>query len=841
MKSKKLILIAITILVACLFVACGSAYWNNTPQSSRVDDDYVPFVGGQLVVTSDGNFHTTRNPENLATTDGGTRFYNNILHLSAEFGVPKSVFEELAREHDARITSFTDYSRHGLFGDSYTFTFNRTFTLRELRELAEELIKLDFVEDAWPSVAIEWNTRTTTLPSGSRWRNNWGLEAVSAPSAWEYIDKMADAYVLVLDTGFYRNHQDLNFMVNLVEHTPHRTHRHGTHVAGIIGAEFDRGIEVSGIAPNSFMYGVSVPADMDELMEIIDWYVREHGVRVINYSMGDDLLEFATYRGNRNAIIELNRRSRILERGLQALINDGYQFIFVAGAGNQHERNLDDVVRRSLRGLIFVECAIHCNVCDDVCYGFRQDNEGNLVGVGGIFCPFAKIQNQEVRSRIISVGAVDENRNLTWFSQRCDNLMDVSAPGSSIYSTTYVTVERNWFGIGGEREVSHYGPSSGTSQAAPFVSGLATMLFGINPDFTGEEVKQIIVGTSDERNNNMINAYQAVRAAMVWDDVGQTGGTGAGVGGQIAGVAAIREAYMEFMRQRGFEEYFDIFNEPMLIAGHYYAIIDIDGNGIPELIIARQIYSDTGYFPDMVHFTSAAIFFYHQYVNYIYHIADIEASGTLGFSAQHNALTFHRPRGSAAEVMLATFDIWPQDFWYTISSRNPNDLYDIEDIEFLPIPEFNGAPEGSVSDHQVFSRIDIQLMRGMSLSEVRRIFGDEIRMRQESFWDVYIFDVGMVLWVDRHNKTVMDIYVDFRQLGSERLHLSGIDGNSTRGDVISILGQPETTLPNWPVYTENECFSSYIAYFYEFDGNLNHTIFHFDEQGLLRAIAFPYP
>ena len=59
--------------------------------------------------------------------------------------------------------------------------------------------------------------------------------------------------VLVLDTGFYRNHQDLNFMANLVEHSPHVEDSHGTLVAGIIGAE---GIRVNGIAPNSFMFGV---------------------------------------------------------------------------------------------------------------------------------------------------------------------------------------------------------------------------------------------------------------------------------------------------------------------------------------------------------------------------------------------------------------------------------------------------------------------------------------------------------------------------------------------------------------------------------------------------------
>ena len=546
---------------------------------------------GKEFFMSEDFYFTLPNPENLVTNDRGTVFNNNILHIIAELNVPKSEFEVLARAFNAEITS---YLRCEMFGDEYTFTFTELFTYEELQELSKELEQIGIIQEVVISRPMTLTPRTISEPSDPRWENNWGMRAVNAPNAWYYRGEMEYINTLVLDSSFYGNHEDLEFASLLcfypwyLRSYPH----HGTHVAGIIGATWnDRG--VSGIAPNSYqhLHGVQVAFVNDDgdsiflfdeygLMRLIRQYIIYEGVKVINFSMGSNLLEFAASRENGNAIEELNRIARVYERHLQRLINSSHEFVIVTSAGNQHENNAGFIADGEAR------------------FGYRQIQSGESriqQGVRGVHCAFARIQNQEVKNRIIVVGAVDHNLNLASFSQR-EARVDVTAPGVDIYSTHSVTTNR-W-----GRETHIYEELCGTSMSAPFVSGLATMIFGINPDLRGDEVKDIIVRTADEERHHMINAGEAVREAI------ETTLRQPAIDGAEAGIAL--QAYGELLaqyREAGQNRYFldvsafvirdeiSIYEHPNMMLQHifeeepslnvYYTLFDIDQNGIPELLI----------------------------------------------------------------------------------------------------------------------------------------------------------------------------------------------------------------------------------------------------------------
>ena len=92
-------------------------------------------------------------------------------------------------------------------------------------------------------------------------------------------------------------------------------------------------------------------------------------------------------------------------------------------------------------------------------------------------------------SQIIAVGATDtDDKRSIWGTQSSNygSWVDVSAPGTLISST--------WKG-------SAYAFDSGTSMAAPFVTGLGSLLFSINPTLTPAQVKQVIEDTSDSINS----------------------------------------------------------------------------------------------------------------------------------------------------------------------------------------------------------------------------------------------------------------------------------------------------------------------------------------------------
>ena len=90
-------------------------------------------------------------------------------------------------------------------------------------------------------------------------------------------------------------------------------------------------------------------------------------------------------------------------------------------------------------------------------------------------------------SQVISVAAVDANDGRASFSN-FGNWVDVAAPGVSIFST--LPSHTNYF------KAKNYGYLSGTSMAAPYVSGLAGLLYSEN--LKGDDVIKAIFQNSDQ-------------------------------------------------------------------------------------------------------------------------------------------------------------------------------------------------------------------------------------------------------------------------------------------------------------------------------------------------------
>lgn len=117
-------------------------------------------------------------------------------------------------------------------------------------------------------------------------------------------------------------------------------------------------------------------------------------------------------------------------------------------------------------------------------------------------------QYPAVYPEVIAVAATDQDDEKASFSNY-GKKVDVSAPGVNIWST-----------IGG----GSHGFKDGTSMAAPHVSGLAALIWSVNPSLTNNGVRQIIEDTCDdiddkntsfkgELGKGRINAARALSAA----------------------------------------------------------------------------------------------------------------------------------------------------------------------------------------------------------------------------------------------------------------------------------------------------------------------------------------
>lgn len=344
----------------------------------------------------------------------------------------------------------------------------------------------DYTPDDPFSGSTKWDE---SFPSG----DNWHLEAIQAREAWNYSEYADSIKVSVIDDGFQLDHPDIAGKIRFLSKSSEKRNSveyHGTHVAGVIGAEHNNKICVSGICNKAEMLCVDWrPTDeqnWNTTLHIFFGFCKlvKAGAKVINISIGTS----GNVEPNVWGKIEMESYALIYSAMVSVFLGRGFDFLVVQSAGN-------------------------------------GDDDGNAIDsyYNGHFCPINEkncnsitigISKQDILDRILVVGAVrydsyDRKYTFTSFSNTGAGVT-ICAPGSRVC------------GIDSESDDVRY--MSGTSASAPIVSGTAALVWSINPSLSGGDIKRILTenvseyASSDyeeeDREYPMVNAKLAVEAAL---------------------------------------------------------------------------------------------------------------------------------------------------------------------------------------------------------------------------------------------------------------------------------------------------------------------------------------
>ncbi|MCE5322907.1 S8 family peptidase [bacterium] len=294
------------------------------------------------------------------------------------------------------------------------------------------------------------------------WYWQWGLYSdiypnagIQAPDAWDITTGSSDVIIAIVDTGVYTNHEDLAGKI-----VTGRNFVTGASDPTNANDDNGHGTFTAGIAAAQTNNTIGVAG--------VSWGARIMPIKVMDadgYGLESDAAEGIIWAADNGAkIISMSMGGYDDVPAEQAAIEYAYNkgCVLVAASGND--------------------------------------------GLSTSFYPASYDQ-------VIAVGASNENR------QRCTEndwgaggsnygeYLDVMAPGNEIMST--------WWDEGG----STYNIASGTSAAAPFVAGIASLIWSLHPSWSnGEVVEQIKLSCRDIGTTGwdqytgwgLVNAYHAL-------------------------------------------------------------------------------------------------------------------------------------------------------------------------------------------------------------------------------------------------------------------------------------------------------------------------------------------
>jgi len=280
-----------------------------------------------------------------------------------------------------------------------------------------------------------------TYPTDPQFSQQWGLNNpsdvdVDAPEAWSVTTGSTSIIVAVVDSGVDLRNPDLvgRLWVNPTASRRGKTVYGWNFVNnnGNVQDQFGHGTHVSGV--------IAAAAGNRKGIVGIDWNARIMPLRTLAADGSGSLANAAA--------------------AIRFAVDHGARVINASWGSDLPDDDLYNAIAYAdQKGVVLVTAA---------------GNEGANSDVVPIYPASYDLPN------ILVVAAIDPSGDLASFSNYGLHSVDLAAPGVSIYSTYPPRT---------------YGLLSGTSMAVPYVTGVVSLLAGLHPDWSAEQLVQRVLAT----------------------------------------------------------------------------------------------------------------------------------------------------------------------------------------------------------------------------------------------------------------------------------------------------------------------------------------------------------
>ena len=309
------------------------------------------------------------------------------------------------------------------------------------------------------------------VPNDAQYSQQWYLNTISAPTAWDTTTGSSSIIVAVLDTGLDMAHEDIaaNLWTNTKEIAGNgidddkNGYIDDIHGWDFIGNDGDPSPSpILGSSRDAIDHGTLVAGEIAAVgnnglgMAGIAWTAKIMPVRMLDDQGSGDEFDAA------NAI--------------RYAVNNGAKVINMSFVGDEAHATLQAAVQDAYnKGVVIVSA---------------MGNNTQNTDVAPVYPACLRTTADDW---VIGVTATDLNDHGASFTNYGSICADVAAPGTNMYGLSY-------FNIADGFSDKYLGPWSGTSMAAPLVSGTAVLLFSKYPTLSAADVRNIIKLSVDPVN-----------------------------------------------------------------------------------------------------------------------------------------------------------------------------------------------------------------------------------------------------------------------------------------------------------------------------------------------------